>query len=141
MLFVNTSWGKTMDILQREMDVDVLRRSVIANNIANADTPNFKRSVVDFESQLGRALASEEPDPGRLEAKMNSPRDIPFHREIDYRSVGPRRVLDYWSTSDNNGNNVDLEQEMMSGLDNQLQYTLLAQAVTSQFAQINLVLR
>ncbi len=141
MLFVNTSWGKTMDILQREMDVAVIRRQVIANNIANADTPNFKRSVVDFESQLGRALASETPPPGLLEAKMTNKRDIPFYRSIDYRTVGPRRVLDYWSTSDNNGNNVDLEQEMMDGLNNQLEYQLMAQAVSSQFAQINLVLR
>jgi len=141
MLFVDTSWGKTMDILQREMDVAVLRRQVIANNIANADTPNFKRSVVDFESQLGRALASENPPSGALEAKLTNARDIPFYRPINYRTVGPRRILDYWSTSDNNGNNVDLEQEMMDGLNNQLEYQLMAQAVSSQFAQINLVLR
>ncbi len=47
-----------VDPERREMDVSVLRRNVIANNLANADTPNFKRSVVNFESQLKRALAS-----------------------------------------------------------------------------------
>jgi flagellar basal-body rod protein FlgB len=140
MLFEGSSFGKTLSILKREMDVSVLRRQVIANNIANADTPNFKRSVVDFESQLKRALDSEKPT-GQLEAKMTDRRDIPFHRSIDWRTVGPRRVLDYLSTSDNNGNNVDLEQEMMDSLNNQLEYQLLTQAVTSQFARINVVLR
>ncbi len=140
MLFANSSFGKTLDIIQREMDVSVLRREVIANNIANADTPNFKRSVVNFESQLKRALNSEKPN-GNLEAKMTSSRHIPFYRQIDYRTVGPRRVLDYLSTSDNNGNNVDLEQEMMNSLNNQLEYQLLTQALTSQFQRVNLVLK
>lgn len=140
MFFGGTSFGKTLAIAQREMDVLVLRRSVIANNMANADTPNFKRSVVDFESQLKRALDSEKPS-GNLEAKLTNQRDIPFHRVIDWRTVGPRRVLDYLSTNDNNGNNVNLEQEMMDSLNNQLEYQLLTQVVTSQFARVNLVLR
>lgn len=140
MLFSGSSFGKTLDLVQREMDVSVLRREVIANNIANADTPNFKRSVVDFESQLKVALNSEKPN-DNLKAKMTSSRHIPFNRPIDYRTVGPRRVLDYLSTSDNNGNNVNLEQEMMNSLNNQLQYQLLSQALTSQFQRVNLVLK
>ena len=140
MLFSGSSFGKTLDLVQREMDVSVLRRDVIANNIANADTPNFKRSVVDFESQLKMALNSEQPN-DNLKAKMTDPRHIPFYRPIDYRTVGPRRVLDYLSTSDNNGNNVNLEQEMMSSLNNQLEYQLLSQALTSQFQRLNLVLK
>lgn len=140
MFFGGTSFGKTLSIAQREMDVLVLRRSVIANNIANADTPNFKRSVVDFESQLKRALDSEKPN-GELAAKMTNPRDIPFRRVIDWRTVGPRRVLDYLTTSSNNGNNVNLEQEMMDSLNNQLEYQLLTEAVTSQFARVSVVLR
>ena len=141
MIFGDSSFGKTLDILQREMDVSVLRRQVIANNISNADTPNFKRSTVDFESQLKRALISENPPAGDLPAEVDDSRHIPFFRSTDYRTVGPRRILDYWSTSDNNGNNVDLEQEMMDSLNNQLDYQLMAQAVSSQFARINLVLR
>ena len=140
MLFANSSFGKTLGLVQREMDVSVLRREVIANNIANADTPNFKRSVVDFESQLKAALHSEKPN-GNLKAKLTNSRQIPFSRSIDWKTVGPRKVLDYLSTSDNNGNNVNLEQEMMNSLDNQLEYQLLSQALSSQFQRINLVLK
>lgn len=140
MLFLGTNWGKTLDIIQREMDVSVLRREVIANNIANADTPNFKRSVVNFESQLKAALDSEKPN-GNLVAKMNNPRQIPFYRPVNYQTVGPRVVLDYLTTSDNNGNNVNLEQSMMNALNNQLEYQLLSQALTSQFQRVALVLK
>jgi len=138
-MFLQNNFGKTVDMLHRSMDVTLLRREVIANNIANADTPNFKRSVVNFESQLKRAIESQKRE--TIPAKMTDSRHIPFHRPIDYRSVKPRRVLDYLTTSKNNGNNVDLEEEMMSSLHNQLSYQMMTQAVAAQFAQINMVLR
>ena len=133
------SFDKTVDMLHRSMDVSLLRRDVIANNIANADTPNFKRSVVNFESSLKRAIESESYD--GLEAEMTDPRHIPFNRPVDYRSVMPRRVLHYLTTSDNNGNNVDLEEENMLALHNQLSYNLMVQAVSFEFAQVNSALR
>ncbi len=138
-MFLNNSFGKTLDILHRTMDVALLRRDVIADNIANADTPNFKRSDVNFESSLKRALESESS--GRMGAALTNERHIPFNRSLDYRDVGPRRVLDYLTTSDNNGNNVDLETESMLMLRNQLEYELMTRFVANQFNQLNLVLR
>ncbi len=138
-MFVNNSFGKTLDILHRTLDVSVLRQSVIANNLANADTPNFKRSTVNFESELKRALDSEKV--GKMEGTLTNERHIPFHRSVDYRNVGPRRMLDYMSQSDNNGNNVDLEEEEILSLENQLNYQLMTRFVSNQFATINLVLR
>ncbi len=139
-MFLNNSFGKNLDILQRTMDVSMIRQDVIANNIANADTPNFKRSDVNFEAELKRALDSESA-PERLPAALTNERHIPFHRARDYRDVRPRRVLDYLSTSDNNGNNVDTEQESMILLQNQLRYDLLARSVANQFSRLNIVLR
>ncbi|MDR0553778.1 MAG: flagellar basal body rod protein FlgB [Treponema sp.] len=134
------SFSKTVDLLHRAMDASVIRRDVIADNLANAQVPNFKRSEVNFESELKRALETEKERPA-LELTLTNPKHIPNWRERDYREVQPRRVLDYVSTSRNNGNNVDAEQEMMLGLQNQMTYTLLAQAESFEFSQINLVLR
>lgn len=138
-MFENISFGKTLNILHRTMDVSMLRRSVIADNIANADTPNFKRSVINFESELKRALDSEKKT--GLEAAMTNSRHISFNRAQDYKDVGPQRVLDYLSTVDNNGNNVDLEEESMLLLQNQLNYDMMTRIVANQFAQLNIVLR
>jgi flagellar basal-body rod protein FlgB len=138
-MFMQNNFGKTMDIMHRSMDVSLLRRDVLANNIANSDTPNFKRSVVNFESELKRAIQSKAPH--RLQAMVSDSRHIPFHKSVDYRSVKPRKVLDYVTTAKNNGNNVDIEEESMNLLNNQLTYTLMTQAVGSQFGLVNLVLR
>lgn len=139
-MFINNSFGKTVDILQRTMDVSLIRREVISNNIANVETPNFKRSNVNFEASLSRALASEN-EPKGLEAKMSSPRHIPFNRPVDYKSVEPRVVLDYLTQSNNNGNNVDIEQETMAATQNQMMYELMTSSLSSQFRRINMVLR
>lgn len=138
-MFLGTNFGKTLDILQREMDVSLLRRSVIADNIANSDTPNYKRNVLNFEAELGRALDSEKVK--KLPAYLTHERHIPFDRVQDYREVKPRQVLDYLTTAKNNGNNVDIEEESMAALQNQLAYDLMTRAVSNQFAQVNLVLR
>ena len=132
-------FGKNLEILTREMDVSVLRRDVIANNVANADTPNFKRSVVNFESQLKRALDSEKAE--RFPQYVTNSRHIVFDKPMDWQGVAPRRVLDYLTEAKNNGNNVDVEEEGMSALNNQLLYTTLAQVVSSEFQRVNIVLK
>jgi flagellar basal-body rod protein FlgB len=131
---------KTVDLLQRAMGASSVRRSVIANNMANVGVPNFKRSIVNFESELKRALETEKQKPA-LELNRTSPLHFSNYKERDYRDVQIRRVLDYTSTYNNNGNNVDPEQEFMAALENQMTYSLLAQATSFEFSQINQVLR
>jgi len=139
-MFLNNSFGKTLDILHRSMDVSSLRNDVISNNIANSDTPNFKRSVVNFETQLRDALDSEGRTP-RFQERLTNENHIPFSRPVDYRDVRPQRFLDHLSVSKNNGNNVDIEEESMNLLSNQLMYNMMTNSVRSEFARVNLVLR
>ena len=134
------TFNKTVDLLHRAMSVNVVRRAVIADNISNANTPNFKRTNVNFESELKRALDSERRRPA-LELAQTHPQHFSNFREQDYRDVQIRRVLDYTSTYNNNGNNVDPEQEFMLSLQNQMSYMLFAQALTFEFSQVNQVLR
>ena len=134
------SFQKSVDLLHRAMGAQTVRRSVIANNMANATVPNFKRSMVTFESELKRALDTEKQRPA-LELELTDPRHIPNFRERDYRDVQIRRVLDYTSTYNNNGNNVDPEQEAMAALENEMAYFLLAESMRFEFDQINQALR
>jgi flagellar basal-body rod protein FlgB len=134
------TFAKTIDLLHRAMDAETVRRNVISNNMANATVPNFKRSNVNFESELKKALNSERDKPA-LELTLSHPKHIPNWKERDYRDVQIRRVLDYTSTYNNNGNNVDPEQELMLATQNQMRYTLLTQSAAFEFSQINKVLR
>ena len=138
-MFLNNSFGKSVDVLHRTMDAATLRQQVLANNISNADTPNFKRSSLNFEAELKRALDSE--DVHKPQAALTNEKHISFDRVQDYRNVRPSRFLDYLTQTDNNGNNVDAEQESMLLLQNQLRYDLLTRSISNQFTQVNIVLR
>lgn len=134
-----SSFSRTVDMLKKTMDVSLLRRRIISDNLANSDTPNFKRSTVSFEAMLGRAVRSEKQKvfPGKYTDK----RHISFDKRMNWREVEARKNLDYLTMSKNNGNNVDPEQEMMDAVKNQMRYNLLVQAVSNEFQKVNIVLR
>jgi len=134
------NFTKTIDLLHRAMSASTVRREVIANNITNATSYGFKRSDVNFESELKRALDTEKQKPA-LELTRTDPLHFSNYKERDYRDVQIRRVLDYTTTYNNNGNNVDMEHETMAALENQMAYTLYAKAVEFEFDQVNQVLR
>jgi flagellar basal-body rod protein FlgB len=129
----------TQDILQRSMSVSIIRQEVIADNIANADTPHFKRSEVAFESELNRALSSYDPNP--FPAAVTNSRHIPFYRPRDYREVKPIVYLDYATTQRNDGNNVDIEKEMVDARLNALRYQAMAQRISGNFRLLDIVMR
>lgn len=137
-MFTNNNWGKSLDILQRNMNVNFYRQEVTAHNIANADTPNYKRQSVNFENSLKKALESERKP--SFQAYYTHENHIPFHREIDYRTVTPRRVTDFLTTAKNNGNNVDIEVESTNYINQQLAYNLMVTSVNHNFRQMNIVL-
>lgn len=120
------------------MSAAALRRQVIINNLANAETPDFKRSEVSFEAELGRALARENLD--KSIGVTTHERHIPFNRTADYRAVEPRVTLDYLTTVKNNGNNVDVERELNDSVKNQMMYELMTSVMGHQFRMVNIVL-
>lgn len=126
----------SIDLLHRAMDVDTLRYQVSANNIANSEVPNFKRTTVNFESELRRAFESEEAAKNGFQLTRTDARHIPLNEPYDWRDVEPRRVLDYTTTAKANGNNVDAEAEAMQVLQTQMRYQLLAQLTAFEFSQV-----
>ncbi len=137
------SFSRSVDMLHRALDVTTLRYQVSANNLANSEVANFKRTEVNFESQLKRALESEKAAKAgeTFTLRTTDPRHIQSAGVTDYRSVEPRRVTDYLSTSKANGNNVDAEEEAMLILKTQMNYQLLTAMENFQFSQIKMVLK
>lgn len=135
------SFTRSVDLLQRQMDVTTLRYQVTANNLANSEVPNFKRSTVNFESELKRALDSEKAAKKGFNLNTPDSRHIQINVPHDYREVEPRRVLDYTTTSKANGNNVDAETEANNILQIQMQYRMLTQLVSFEFDQVNIAMK
>ncbi len=135
------TFTRSVDLLQRAMDVSSLRYQVSANNIANSEVPNYKRQVVNFESELKRAFDSEADAEHSFHLTRTDSRHIALQEPYDWRTVEPRRVTDWASTSNANGNNVDAETEAMNVLKIQMNYRLLTQLQSFEFAQVKTAMR
>ena len=97
-MFENSKMMTTNYLLEKGLDIESLRRKVIANNMANVDVPHFKRSEVNFESELKRAIMDREEKENKLPALMTDDRHIPFFVPRDITTVQPRINLDYNTT-------------------------------------------
>ncbi len=132
---------RTLDMLEAGLRTSAVRREVIANNIANVDVPGFKRSEVSFEMNLKRALDSEKAAAEEPTLHTNNPGHVARREPLDYRKVGPAVHTDYLSTMRNDGNNVDIEQEVMNLVKNQMQYQLMIDRIGSTFSGWNSYIR
>jgi flagellar basal-body rod protein FlgB len=101
----------TQITLMRAISGATLRNSVLADNIANADTPGFQPSDVDFHAKLADAL-SEGPQ---------APADVSFAPE--QLSTGAQRA---------DGNGVDSEAEAAKLAENGLELQALTQIAASR---------
>ncbi|MBR0155843.1 MAG: flagellar basal body rod protein FlgB [Treponema sp.] len=130
------SFTRSIDLLNRALDVSSLRMNVAANNIANAGVENYKRTEVHFESELKKAFESEERARNAFELKTTSPLHFKANNVIDYRTVKPQRVVDYVSTEKPNGNNVNVETEAMTIVKTNMQYKMFCLIENHEFSQL-----
>ncbi len=140
-MFENSGMMRVNYLLERGLDVESMRRRVIANNIANVDVPHFKRSEVNFESELRRVIDFNQGQDGRYPGVVTDPRHIPFYVERDIRSVTPRVNLDYNTTMRNDGNNVDIEKEIVDTAKNQMRYNAMVTGLSNNFRMLKIAMR
>ncbi|ORX24250.1 flagellar basal-body rod protein FlgB [Thermoanaerobacterium sp. PSU-2] len=116
----------TVDLMSKALDASELRNEVISNNIANVDTPGFKRSDVNFESILNDAINSN-----KLAGFVTDKNHIPINStSID--NIEPQIVQDNSTSMRLDGNNVDIDVEMSNLAKNQLYYDALDQRVSGE---------
>ena len=94
--------------LERAIQGSALRHQALAENVANVNTPGYRRQDVDFHSAL---LAAMPGGPGALGA-------VPFSAQVD--SAAPVRQ---------DGNSVDIDVENANLAQNALEYEALAQVL------------
>jgi flagellar basal-body rod protein FlgB len=99
------------NVLQGALEGLSLRQNVIADNIANVDTPHFRARAVDFESSLRSAIAS---------GSVDSP-DVGFTTTETLTPVGV------------NDNNVDLRKETVAAMQSVFQYQIVSRSVSDRF--------
>ncbi len=111
----------------RALDAAALRHEVIANNLANINTPGYKRQDVRFEDQLAAALAREH-DPSTAATAPS------------LATLRPEVVTVANTSMRADGNNVDPEAENVALATNTLRYEMLAQSMAGNFASLKSVI-
>lgn len=110
-----------------------VRHQTIAENIANADTPHYKKKTVVFEDELRRAISSGSRDD--LEIRQTHSRH--FGIKDNNASLIPYQIVRNTDTAmNNNGNNVDMDLEMANLAENQLMYNYMADKVSGHYTKI-----
>ncbi len=130
-----------LKILEMSLDASIKRRDVIANNIANVDVPGFKRSEVVFEAELKRAIESQRAVEEQEPLFTTHPAHVARRQPRSIEQVRPVVHTDYTSTMRNDGNNVDIEDEVMKMVRNQLHFNLIADRIAGKFQEWNSFIR
>jgi flagellar basal-body rod protein FlgB len=132
----NSLFEKTQVVLQKSLDANTLRWNVLSNNLANVNTPNFKRSDVTFASQMKRALDSENVTLP-FEAKKTSTKHFSFEDKIDYKDVNSKIQTEFYTETNNNNNNVDAGFESGEALKTSLLYNSTTEFIQRDFNLVN----
>ncbi|MBN1193126.1 MAG: flagellar basal body rod protein FlgB [Coriobacteriia bacterium] len=110
----------TTAVIGKSLDAAGMRHRIIADNIANVETPGFKRSEVAFESRLKQALETATGDDAFEQVDALQP-------EVEPDALSPARP---------DGNNVSIDKEMTDLTKNTLRYEALVQLLNLKGAQV-----
>lgn len=121
-----------INVLSKAADSSWLRNEVLTSNIANVDTPNYKRKDVSFATYLNSALNGTDNNISSLTQRVN---------DLDIDTVKSRVYTENSSLSyRSDGNNVDIETENVELASNQIMYNSLIESMNSEFSRIKSVL-
>lgn len=115
-----------INVLDKAADASWLRETAITNNLANIDTPGYKRLDVDFQSVLEKELGMTKY--ASLDQKM---------RRLN-GNLSKLNVSTYTDSSNYSyrldGNNVDVDTENVELASEQIRYEALTSSINSQFS-------
>ncbi len=112
-------FGSHLGNLERSLDRTTLRQGLIANNIANVNTPGYKRKDVDFGIELNKAMGDSGAQLMANDAEIKT-------------TYGSNR---------RDGNSVDLEGEVVHMAETENRYRLLSEMTTRYFNGLKNVIR
>jgi len=118
-------------LLEKALDAAWLRNEIISHNIANADTPGYKKMGVSFEDELKSAMKA---------GGFNGKKTRDKHLDIGSKSIDevvPRVYTVDSTMTRRDENNVDIETEMVERAKNEIYYNALIQKISMEFQRLS----
>lgn len=128
---ISTDAFSYINILDKAADASWTREGLLANNIANVDTPGYKRQDIDFSSVLRNELSNYKYM--NLDQKVNAVNLSKLNADV-YTDHGR-----YSYRLDRN--NVDIDTEQVELASEQIKYQALTQSITSEFQRLQTVIK
>jgi flagellar basal-body rod protein FlgB len=122
--------GTTFGALTRALDAAALRQEAIAANLANANTPGYRRRDVAFDALLDNQS-------GRLALKRSQARHL---EAVGAGGARPAVVTDGSGAMRLDGNNVDPDAESARLAETEVTYAALTQAMASQLSHLRVAI-
>lgn len=107
----------TMQAIQGSLDGLAARQRIIAQNLANSETPGYTAQTVSFEDSLSSAISNGDPTQASVTTGVTS---------------DPANI---------NGNNVSVDNETLGLVDVGLRYQMMAEAMNNKFRVLHDALR
>ena len=128
---ISTDAFSYINVLDKAADASWKRETLIANNIANADTPGYKRQDIDFQTALKNELGRYKYT--SLDHKV---------KNADLTELNPMVYTDHGGYSYRlDDNNVDPDTEQVELASEQIKYQALTTSITSEFQRLQSVLK
>ena len=120
-----------INVMGTTLDATAKREALISNNIANVNTPNYKRKDIRFETELKHAFARAGEE--TVDARV---------KNLDLNALDPQIYTDYEELSYRyDGNNVSIQNELGILAKNQTKYNGLHELVNQNFKQLMSVMK
>lgn len=122
---------QSLSVFSQALNLRTQRHQVLASNIANADTPNYKARDFSFETAMQNAMSGRS-DVGRVDMARTSA------GHISRSGAGGSADFKYRSETQSavDGNTVDMDVERAQITENAMQYQILTQLITNKFQGI-----
>lgn len=122
--------------IKKALDGAMLRQKALSQNIANVDTPGYKRADVTFEDELKAALEKSD----QLPLKITDNKHIP-NTPLSAQDVFPQTIIDNDTFMRNDINNVDIDKETSELTENNMLYNSMVQIVDNKLRNLRNVIR
>lgn len=123
---INSNAYNYINVLSKAADASWTRNEIITNNLANVDTPGYKRKDVSFQNYLLQELTSG--DSTSLRTRIN---------DVEVGNLNATVYTDFNELSYRlDGNNVDVDTENVELASNQLYYQTVLDTINHQFQML-----
>ncbi len=126
---------KTLQALSAATKFREMRQEIISSNIANKDVPDFKAKRLDFEKALARALDVD----GHLTMKVEDGKHFNVGNG-GFNNLEPEVYADTNGVVSEDGNTVDVQEEMALMAENKVMYDTLVQLMNKKLGLMKYVI-